>query len=233
MKKSVIGCVLAIVVLTLAGWQPMQAQDMQQKLAAAKEAAARNQQALRLYSWIEKTDMLYKGEVKSTKVESCKYGPDGKVQKVVVQAPPPPAKKGGLRGKKIAEKEGEIKSQLEGAAALIQQYVPPDAAKMQAVIAAGTASLAQAGPGVVALKFANYVQPGDALTLVFESAVKSLQQIQVATYLNQPSAAVTLQVTMQAIGGGLSAPGTIDLTIPSSNIEVKVTKSNYQKLAGS
>jgi hypothetical protein len=231
MNKTVVGCFATLIVLALAGWQPMQAQDMQQKLAAAKEAAARNQQALKSYSWVEKTDMLYKGEVKSTKVESCKYGPDGRVQKVVVQAPPPPAKKGGLRGKKIAEKEDEIKGQLEGAAALIQQYVPPDAAKMQAVIAAGTAALAQGGPAVVALKFANYVQPGDALTLVFESAVKSLQQIQVATYLTEPSTVVTLQVTMQPIGGGLSAPGTIDLTIPSSNIEVKVAKSNYQKLA--
>ena len=67
--------------------------DLQQKAAAAKEAAARNQQALRVYSWISTTELRYKGEVKNTKVESCIYGPDGKVQKTVVAEPPPPKKK--------------------------------------------------------------------------------------------------------------------------------------------
>ena len=52
-----------------------------ERLAAAKEAAVRNQQALRSYSWVEKTELSLKGEVKNTKVDMCKYGPDGKVQK--------------------------------------------------------------------------------------------------------------------------------------------------------
>ena len=49
---------------------PAAAQELQQKLAAAKQAAALNQQALRSYSWLEKTELSYKGEVKNTKVDS-------------------------------------------------------------------------------------------------------------------------------------------------------------------
>jgi hypothetical protein len=67
----------------LALWQPAAAQappGLQEKLALAKESAARNQQALRSYTWVEKTELSLKGEVKNTKQNSCRYGPDGKVQ---------------------------------------------------------------------------------------------------------------------------------------------------------
>ena len=114
-------------------------------------AAARNQQALRAYSWITKTELSVKGEVQSTKIESCKYGPDGKVQKTLLtDPPPPPKKKRGLKGKMIAKKTAEMKEKLEASAALVQSYVPPAAEKLQAVIAAGKVSISQAGPGVVA-----------------------------------------------------------------------------------
>ena len=105
---------------------PAGAQDLQQKLAAAKQSAAQNQQALRCYTWLEKTELSLKGEVKTTKVDSCRYGPDGKVQKTAVVEPPPAEKKRGLRGKIVAKKTDEMKEELEAPAALIHQYVPPD-----------------------------------------------------------------------------------------------------------
>ena len=210
--------------------RPADAQELQQKLAAAKEAAARNQQALRSYSWIEKTELLLKGEVKNTKVDSCRYGPDGTVLKTPVVEPQPAEKKPGLRGRIVAKKTGEMKEELESAIALVRQYVPPEPDKMQAVMTAGTASLSQAGPGFVALKFPGYAKPGDALTLTFESALKTLRQLQVDTWLDKPDNTVNVKVTMQALPDGTSYPGQVALSIPSSNIEVRMTKSNYQKL---
>jgi hypothetical protein len=230
MKKFVAGCAVTAFALGLLGALPADAQDLQQKLAAAKQAAARNQQALRSYSWLEKTELSYKGEVKSTKVDACRYGPDGKVQKTPVVEPPPPEKKRGLRGKAVAKKTGEMKEELESAAALVHQYVPPNPDMMQIVMNAGTASIAQAGPGFAALKFPGYAKSGDALTLTFESAVKSLRQIDVATWLDEPSKTVTLGVTMQALPDGTSYPGSIVLSIPGSHIEVRITKTNYQKV---
>jgi hypothetical protein len=221
---------LLAVVLGFPGAPATHAQDLQQKLASAKEAAARNQQALRAYSWLEKTEISYKGEVKNTRVDACRYGPDGKVQKTPVVEPPPPEKKRGVRGRIVEKKTGEMKDELESAAALVQQYVPPDPGAMQVVMNAGTASLAQAGPGMAALKFPGYVKSGDALTLTFESAVKTLRQIDVATWLDQPSDAVTFRVTMDALPDGTSHPSTVVLGIPGRSIEVRITKSNYQRI---
>jgi len=231
MKRPVLVCAVAALTLVLGWRQPVAAQDLQQKLAAAKQAAAKNQQMLRSYTWLEKTELSYKGEVKSTKVESCRYGPDGKVQKTPVVEPPPPEEKRGLRGRIVAKKTDEMKDELESAAALVRQYVPPDPGLMQIVMNAGTASLAQAGPGFAALKFPGYVKQGDALTLTFESAVKSLKQIDVATWLDDPSKEVTLRVTMQSLPDGTDYPGQISLSIPNSQIDVRIAKTNYQKLA--
>jgi hypothetical protein len=210
---------------------PASPQDLQQMLAAAKESAARNQQALRTYSWLEKSELSLKGEVKSTKVDMCRYGPDGKVQKTPVVEPPPPQKKRGLKGKMVAKKTGEMKEELEAAVALVHQYLPPSPDLMQVVMNAGTASIAQAGPGLAALKFPGYVKKGDALTLTFDSTVKALRQIDVTTWLDEPENAVNFKITMEALPDGTSHPATVVLSIPKRQLAVKITKSNYQKVA--
>ena len=215
--------------VTLALSQPASAQGLQEKLAAAKQTAAQSKQALLSYTWIEKTELSFKGEVKNTKIDSCSYGADGKVQKTVVQEPPPAGKKPGLRGKVIEKKKGEMQEELQAAMALVQQYVPPDPGLIQVVIGAGKASLSQQGPEMVALKFPDYLKAGDALTLTLDSAFKAMRQIDVSTFMDDPTKPVTLKVKMAPLPDA-SYPASVTLSIPASSIEVRVTNSNYQKL---
>jgi hypothetical protein len=230
MKRMTIGCVLAaLAIMALA--LPAGAQDLQQKLAAVKQSVAANQQALRSYTWLEKTDLSLKGEVKATKVDSCRYGPDGKVQKTPVVQPAPAEKKRGIRGKIVANKTEEMKEELQATAALIHQYVPPDPGMIQVVMNAGTVSVSQAGPQNLAFTFPGYVKAGDALTVTFDKAVTKLRQVDVKTWLEKPEEPATLRVVMQSMPNGISFPGSIVLSIPASKLEVRITKSNYQKLA--
>jgi hypothetical protein len=73
------------------------------------------------------------------------------------------------------------------------------------------------------------VKKGDALTLTFDSTVKALRQMEVNTWLDEPENAVNL--TMQSMSDGISYPGTIVFALPKRQLEVKITKSNYQKIA--
>jgi hypothetical protein len=178
-----------------------------------------------------------KGEVKNTKIESCQYGPDGKVVKTELSEPPAPPeeKKSGRRGgrlkeKVIAKKTGEMKKELEDTAALIHGYIPPAAEKIQAVIAAGKLSISPVG-GSTAVIFADYEKAGDSLTLTLDSASKSIQRIYVDTWLEKPEDKVSLDVNFQSLPDGTHYPAETLLKIPSRNIEVKVENSNYQKLA--
>jgi hypothetical protein len=216
---------LALLVMT-----PVVAQDLQQKVAAAKQAAALNQKALLSYSWLEKTELSLKGEVKATKVDMCRYGADGKVQKTPVVTPPPAERGRGLKGKIVANKKEEMKEELESAVHLIQQYVPPQPDMMQVVMNNGGLSISPS-PAATILKLAGYAKAGDALTLAFDPTVKALRQIDVATWLEKPEEKVLLKVTMEALPDGTSHPGVVTLSIPESKLEVRITKSNYQKLA--
>jgi len=219
------------VVLALSLAVPATAQDIQQKLAAAKQAAAANQKALRSYSWLEKTELSFKGEVKSTSINMCRYGADGKVQKSPVVQPPPAQRQRGLKGRIIENKKEEMKEDLEAAVALVHQYLPPSPDMMQVVMNAGTASVAQTGQGRAALTFPGYLKANDALKLTFDTDVTSLLAVDVNTWVDEPGNVVTLGVTMAQLPDGTSHPSAVVLGMPKRNVEVRVTNSNYQKLA--
>ena len=106
-RRVVVLMAVSAVSAALAGRSPVAGQtpDLKTTLAAARQAAARNQQALRGYSWLEKTELSFKGEVKNTRVSTCRYGPDGKVQKTPLVEPPPPEQQRGLRGRIVARKK--------------------------------------------------------------------------------------------------------------------------------
>ena len=218
-----------------------QSPESQQKAAAAKEAAARNQQALRSYSWITKTELSLKGEVKNTKIESCQYGPDGKVQKTELSEPPAAPEQQQARGGKarrkerrkekiVAKKTGEMKETLEASAALVHSYIPPAAEKIQAAIAAGKVTTSP-GAGATAIRFADYEKAGDSLTLTMDSESKSIQKIAVDSWLEKPEQKVTLAVTFQSLPDGTSYAARTVMSIPGDKIEVRIENSNYQKLA--
>jgi hypothetical protein len=61
--------------------------ELQQKVAAVKQAAAENQQKLRQYQWMETTQLTLKGNAKPPTQSMCQYGADGKIQKTTMGSP--------------------------------------------------------------------------------------------------------------------------------------------------
>ena len=190
---------------------------------------ARNQAALRQYTWIQTTQISVKGDVKATKVESVLYGPDGQQQKTVISAPQP-KQEPGIRGRIEAHEEEEMKNTLESASVLVQSYVPPSPEKLQAAVAAGNMQVLTAHPGQAILAFANYQLPGDSLTLTMSLQPSVMQTIDVSTWMDSPDKTVTLVVQMQQLPDGTNYPQLSTLTIPSKNIQVMVNNSDFQKV---
>ncbi len=233
MKRSLDAYVMACLLGLVALCAPALAQGVPEKIAAAKQAAAHNQQALRSYTWIEKTEISLKGEVKNTSLQACRYGPDGKVQKTPLSEPAPPEEKSGrqgrLKARVVEKKTGEMKAEMQAASALVHTYVPPSPEKIQAAMAAGKITIT---PGAAtAVRIADYEKAGDSLVLTLDSAAKAMKKIDVDTWLDAPTDKVTLGVQMQALPDGTSYPGTVVLAIPGSQIQVQITNSNYQRVA--
>ncbi len=224
-------CFALSVILPQAGGQEIQ-REIQQKLATVKGSVARNQAALRHYSWTEHTDILHKGEVKSAKDNLCRYGQDGKVQKAVIGTPPKQKEVHGIRKSIANNKKEELTDYMERAASLINHYVPPSLTAMQAAFEAGSVSVGQAGPGRVELQVRNYWKWGDSLVFSFDQPRKALTRISVSSYLDDPKDdVVTLEVSFATLPDGVNYVATTLLNADAKTVQVKVTNSNYQKLA--
>ena len=205
--------------------------DLQQKLAAVKQAAAENKQKLRQYQWTETTQITLKGEAKDPSQKLCQYGPDGQVQKTPIGPPPEQPSGGRVKQRVIAKKKAEMADYMDDVKGLLSMYVPPDPQKMEQAFQAGKVSINPAG-GLVNLIFMDYAQPGDRMTLVFNPAIKKIISLSVNTYMGQAKDAVTLQVQMSGLPDGTSYEQQTVLNASAKQLVVTTTNSNYQRLGG-
>jgi hypothetical protein len=224
---------LVIMALVLSGTGPAIAQsgELQEKLAAVKQAAAENKQQLRQYQWIETTQLTLKGDAKPPSQNQCQYGPDGQVKKTLISPPPAPPNGGRMKQRVIANKKEEMQDYMQDVKGLLAMYVPPDPQKMEQAFQAGKVSLSPGG-GAVNLVFTDYAEPGDRMTLSFDAASKKITSLSVNTYMGQSKDAVTLQVQMATIPGGPNYAQQTILNASAKELVVTTTNANYQKLGG-
>jgi hypothetical protein len=211
-----------------------QSPELQEKLAAIKESAAQNQKALATYTWQEQQTISLKGEQKSQTLYQVQIGPDGKQQKVDLSPPPQPPQQEGLRKHRvkeavIADKTQEMKEYGQQIAALVHSYVPPNPQQMQEAFQKGQAALAP-GAGDVSLKFTNYNKPGDSLTLVFSTAQKAIQSVQVSSYLSDPSDAVTLSAQFAKLPDGTNYMAMATVNGVKKQLTIQIQDINYRKI---
>ncbi len=203
--------------------------EMQQKIADLKTMAAMNKQALAKYTYTQTTTVSLKGEVKKVMHDQVVTGPDGKPQKTSLDPPPAPPSGGRLKQHVVEKKVDEFKAYADSMKTLIGQYVPPSAAKIDAAKAAGNIMAGPAGtPGDVKLVFTNYVKQGDKMTITINKAKGGMQSLSIASYLTDPSDAVTVDVQMAQIPGGPSHVATETINGVSKQMTVVVQNSNYQ-----
>jgi len=203
--------------------------EVQEKLAAVKQAAAENKQKLQQYTWTETTQLTLKGDPKPPTQNSCRYGPDGQIQKTPIGPPPQPPSGGRMKQRVIEKKKEEMKDYMQDVKGVLAMYVPPDAQRMQQAYQAGNVALNPV-PGAVNLVFTNYAQPGDKMSLTFDTATKKITTLSVDTYMGETKDTVTLQVQMGSLPDGTNYAQQTVLNASAKNLTVTTTNSNYQKL---
>jgi len=231
MKSRCAAAACTITLLLTPAIVKSQSPEIQQRVAALKQTLARDQQTIRQYEWIETTVISLKGEEKSRQQKRCYYGAEGSLQKVAVSTSPPPAKKRGLRGHIAENKKEELTDYMKRAVALVKTYVPPDPAKIQAVKDAGKISLDMPGAGKGArVNFHDYAKPGDVLAVEVDPPSNRLMGLRVATYLDDPKDAVTLDVRFSTLQDGTGYPATEVLVAKAKDLSVNITNSGYRKV---
>lgn len=207
--------------------------EMQQRVAEVKESMAVNKQLLAQYTWMEQDIISIKGEEKKEELYNVQLGPDGKPQKTPVDpssVSDDDRRRRGLRGRIIEKKTEEFKEYGEQIKTLVQQYVPPDKDMLQQAYQQGNVMMGPVGgaPGEYRLVISNYVKQGDNMTLVMSKAQKSLVSLSIATYLNDPSDAVKVNVQFARIPNGPNHVTTETIDGVSKQLTITVQNSNYQ-----
>ena len=208
--------------------------ELTQKLGALKEAAAANKQRLQQYTWTETQQLTLKGDPKPVKTFQCEYGPDGRVQKTPIGAPAESSsggRQGGRLKQHIVEKKTEeMKDYMQQVQGIIALYVPPDAQRMQRAYQSGNISMNKTlGSEGVDLVFTNYAQPGDKMTIGFDTTSKKIRTINVNTYMDAPQDVVTLAVHFDTLPDGTNYAQQTVLNATAKQLQVSTSNSNYAK----
>ena len=208
-------------------------------VAALKQNLAESQKRLRQYEWIETTAISLKGEEKSRKQQRVYYGADGKLTKLPIGEPQPQAAQGGggrrggrLKEKIVENKKDEMQEYMERAATLIHMYVPPSSRADPEGEGRGQHAAAPAAAGddarrVPELRSAERPD-GDRRGREGRCCLSALS---VATYLDKPEDAVTLDVRFGALADGTSYNAQIAFEAKAKNIRVVVENSGHRPLA--
>ncbi len=218
----------AIALLATVSTLPQNA-ELQEKLAAVKAVAAQNKQQLHQYQWIETTQLTLKGDQKPPTENSCRYGPDGQVQKTPIGPPPEQPSGGRMKERIIEKKKAEMKDYMQDVKAVLAMYVPPDPQRMQQAFQGGNVALNPV-PGAVNLVFTNYAQQGDKMTLTFDTAAKKITSLNINTYMGEAKDVVTLRVQMSSLPDGTNYAQQTILDATAKQLVVTTTSSNYQKM---
>ena len=210
-----------------------QNQELQERVAEMKEAAAKNKQAMAQYTWVEQINISLKGEQKKQEHFQVRLGPDGKPQKTSLDPPAEPTESGGRLKKHIVEKKKEeYKEYAEQMKALAQQYVPPDREMIQQAYAQGNITLGSVAgaPGELQLVIHNYLKPQDSMTLVIDKTQKELLRLQIASYMDDPKDAMNLTVQFSRLPEGPNHVSSMVIDGVSKQLNIATQNSNYQHL---
>ena len=85
------------------------------------------------------------------------------------------------------------------------------------------------GPGQYKAVISNYVKQGDKMTLVMDSAQKNIVSLSIASYLDEPSDAVTVEAAFSPIPGGPNQISSQTINGVKKQLTIAVRNSNYQK----
>jgi hypothetical protein len=215
----------------LAFASPAQAQGgAQQEVEAIKVAMGQNAAAQRNYTWVQTSEVAYKGEVKSSTTSACQYVAGAQKPQCTQTSAPPEEKRqrGPVRRSVKDSKVDELKAYMDSVKTLVGQYVPPQKDLIQAAQGRGDVAVApDPANGTLTLTVSNYLQKGDKVAITVNQATHQVSHLAVNTWLNDPSAAVTLDVAFVTLPNGVSFASTKTLTAAAKEVVVTITDANF------
>jgi hypothetical protein len=196
---------LAVIGLVL-GWPPASSTQTGQPAPtnmAVRVTEARKADAalMRQYSWTSRTEVIDQGQVKDLRLDKVTYGPDGQLQRTVMNDQGSPLSRGFVRRRVAGAERQKVEEYLTGLRDLLEQYTLPTAGKVQDFMSRANATGPDAS-GQFEMTGQNVVFAGDTFSLWVNPRTRHVQRIQVSTaFQGDP---VSLTATFKTLPSGLT-----------------------------
>ncbi|PYN92209.1 MAG: hypothetical protein DMD89_28475 [Candidatus Rokuibacteriota bacterium] len=221
--------VLAAIVMTLSYAQTVPSQtapSLTEMAVRVTEARKANATLMRQYSWTSRTEVIDQGQVKDTRIDAVNYGPDGRLQRSIMNDQSAPLPFGFLRRRIVEYERTKVEEYLTGLRGLLEQYSLPTAGKVQDFMNKATASGPDAN-GLFEMTGRNVVFPDDTFSLWVDPRTRHAQKIQVSTTFEGDP--VNLTATFKTLPTGLNHVAYAEVTVPAKQISVQVQNFDYNR----
>jgi len=204
--------------------------QMLDKLMTLKTNQENNKAKLAQYTWQETETISIKGSPKDTKIYQVSMV-NGQQQKTLVnnQQAQQSGREGRLKQHVVEKKKAEYQEYGEQISALAKQYTTPDPNRLMQAKDAGNVSI-QPGNGSANLVIKNYVKQGDSMTFTINTGTKQVSNVHVATFLNDPKDAVTINAVFAQLPDGTNHVASTLINGVSKELTVQDVNANYQKV---
>jgi hypothetical protein len=195
---------------------------------------AENNKKLKQYTYQQKTEVFFKGELKTTKLAEVHFDATTGERIVVPmngdstdqpQQPERRRRMGQMMEKRIEEKKGEMKEYIERLVGLMHQYLPPNPDKIKEALPHAQITPPADGNSKIAIN--DYLKSGDAMTFSVNAASKKMDQILINSSLD--SDPVSFAVDFARLPDDTSYPSMTSIKSPAKDVEIRVTTSDYHK----
>jgi hypothetical protein len=189
------------------------------------EARKANGLLMRQYTWTSRTELMEEGQVKDNRIEQVNYGPDGQLQRSLLNDSSAPLPFGFLRRAIAEQKKQEMEQYLTGLRSLLDQYTLSTAGKVLDFM--NQAVTTTEASGLIVMTGTNVVVPGDNLSIWTQFSTSHTRKIQANTFYQ--GNVVELTATFNTLPSGLNYMAYAEVTIPAKQMSIQVHNFDYNR----
>jgi hypothetical protein len=219
---------VSVLILATAAWVSVamasQGLDRWEMARGIVDARAANQPALKAYSWTQRTEVKIDGDVKVLRTEILRYTSDGQLQRSPMGDQPQQQGGRGVRGRKKASKQQEMKDWAGELTGVVAAYGLPTPGKVLDFTT--TSTLSESGETLQA-QATDVVVAGDRVSVWYDRETLLVRRMQVQTSL--AGDALEFESTYRVLDGGVSAAESLVVRVPSKSVDLKVENFNHMR----
>src|SRR5262245_36125255 len=190
------------------------------------DARKANAKLMRQYTWNSRTEIIEGGQVKDLRIELVNYGPDGQLQRSLINDQQSRMPIGFLRRAFSKAKKEQSVNYLIGLRGLIEQYTMPTVGKVLDFMTQAATSGPDAN-GLFQMAGNNVVVPADSFTVWTDARTRQTRRVQVTTFFQGD--AVNVNASFETLPSGLTYMSYAEANVGAKELSVQVQNFNYSR----